>query len=100
MVGSSVAALSNRANKMKNGVHRTKVCLVVILTQDSWVTGVTLVLKIWRRKKEDKNAIIEEDIFPKIAIAECKWFANNVESDAMMQVQIDRWFADTRKVKV
>ena len=99
MVGSSVAALSNRANKMKNGVHRTKVCLVVILTQDSWVTGVTLVLEIWRRKKEDKNPTIEEDIFPKIAIAECKWFAN-IWSDAMMQVQIDRWFADTRKVKV
>ena len=73
--------------------------VVVILTQDSWVTGVTLEwLKIW--KNEDKNPSIEEDIFPKIAIAECKWFANNVESDAMMQVQIDRWFADTRKVKV
>ena len=53
-----------------------------------------------KKKKEDKNPSKEEDIFPKIAIAECKWFANNVESDAMMQVQIDRWFADTRKVKV
>ena len=73
--------------------------VVVILTQDSWVTGVTLEwLKIW--KNEDKNPSIEEDIFPKIAIAECKWFANIVWSDAMMQVQIDRWFADTRKVKV
>ena len=31
-----------------------------------------------KKKKEDKNPSKEEDIFPKIAIAECKWFANIV----------------------